>query len=124
MTSATWTIGDEEAYTIVGSSLADSIELASGAMTVNAGGGDDVITMRDRTLVTDTLDGGDGDDTLRIYGSAVDLSQANLTGIERISANSKSLALTEAQFAELLIKHYRKCGTDLKSRRVGHSLCH
>jgi hypothetical protein len=68
-------------------------------MIVNAGDGDDVITMRDRTVVTDTLDGGGGNDTLRIYGSAVDLSQANLSGIENISANSKSLALTEAQFA-------------------------
>jgi Ca2+-binding RTX toxin-like protein/subtilisin-like proprotein convertase family protein len=95
---APWSIGDALAYTITGSSTADTIEFAAGAMNISAGDGNDEIIVRDRSEVTDTVDGGLGTDTLRIYGGAVDLSNASLTSIERLQADSTSLALTQAQY--------------------------
>lgn len=110
--------GDTAGYTIVGSAGADtltdsmgddamnggtgadSLTVSSGVDTVQGGAGDDVITLSGKGTVTDVIDGGDGIDTLRISGGDVDLSGATISNIEKIEANSASLALTEAQYLQ------------------------
>jgi Ca2+-binding RTX toxin-like protein len=76
----------------------DTIESGAGVDQIDAGAGDDLIIVAGKTEVQDVIDGGDGTDTLRITGGDVDLSGITLTNVERIEANSSSLALTQAQF--------------------------
>ena len=110
--------GDTAGYTIVGTAgadtltdsmgndtmnggmAADSLTVTGGVDTVQGGAGDDVITLSGKGTVTDVVDGGDGIDTLRISGGDVDLSGAKISNIEKIEANSASLALTEAQYLQ------------------------
>lgn len=84
--------------TVVGGDGKDSISAGGGTDSVNAGAGDDVITISGKSSVTDTLEGGSGVDTLRVTGTDVDLSNATLVDIEKLEANSASLALTLAQY--------------------------
>jgi len=94
-----WRIADASAYTITGTASSDSIEVGADATQVNAGYGNDTITINSKASVTDTLDGGAGNDVLRVSGSDVDLSGATLTNIESIQVSSTSLSLTAAQWA-------------------------
>ena len=108
-------VGDDD-YTITGSAAndvvrtyggddvistgdsSDTINAGKGVDTVSAGAGNDKIIINDESFVQDSIDGGEGTDTLQIFGGAVDLSEATLTSIESIEANSTSLALTQAQY--------------------------
>jgi Ca2+-binding RTX toxin-like protein/subtilisin-like proprotein convertase family protein len=84
--------------TIAAGAGKDTIESGSGVDQIDAGAGDDLIIVSGKTEVLDVIDGGEGTDTLRITGGDVDLSGVTLSNVERIEANSSSLALTEAQF--------------------------
>ena len=95
-----WRFGDDLEYTVVGSSAAESVALTSGVVTLIAGAGADRITLDGKTVVTDTIDGGAGVDTLTVRGIDVDLSGATLSNIESINVVSQSLAMTDAQWAE------------------------
>lgn len=95
-----WRIADDMAYTINGSVNSESINLGSGLMTVSAGEGSDGITIDKKSLVLDSIDGGDGTDALTVRGADVDLSGATLTNLEEIRVSSQSLAMSESQWAE------------------------
>jgi len=84
--------------TIVTGSGNDTVSSGAGIDDINTGAGDDTIIISDKSAVLDTIDGGTGTDTLRITGKDIDLSSADLTGIEILQANSQSLALTQAQY--------------------------
>ena len=86
--------------TIAAGEGGDIISSGAGVDSVSAGGGDDVIIVSGKSTITDTLDGGSGTDTLRITGGDVDLSAATLGGIEKLEANSASLALTQQQYQQ------------------------
>ena len=96
-----WRIGDSLAYNFAGSDDNDLILLGEGLNIVEAGAGNDQISIVDKSLVEDVIDGGAGLDTLTISGGAIDLSDATLTDIESIRVSSDSLSLTEAQWAAL-----------------------
>ena len=95
-----WRFGDNLDYSLVGSDASESVTLGLGRFTVTGGGGSDGITLDGKTLVTDSIDGGAGVDTLTIRGGYVDLSGATLNNLESIRVASESLAMTEAQWAE------------------------
>ena len=95
-----WRLGDGLDYSVVGSDASESVSLGLGRFTVTGGGGSDGITLDGKTLVTDSIDGGAGVDTLTIRGGYVDLSGATLNNLETIRVASESLAMTEAQWAE------------------------
>jgi Ca2+-binding RTX toxin-like protein/subtilisin-like proprotein convertase family protein len=96
-----WRIVDTAAYTITGTTGGDSITLGAGATALNAGDGNDTLTINNKASVSDTIDGGAGNDVLRIQGSDVDLSGATLSNIESIQVSAASLSMTEAQWASL-----------------------
>ena len=84
--------------TIVTGTGNDTVSAGAGVDTINTGAGDDTIIISDTSTVLDSINGGIGADTLRITGNDIDLSSADLTGIEILQANSQSLALTQAQY--------------------------
>jgi Ca2+-binding RTX toxin-like protein len=94
-----WSIGDALSYEVVGTSSGDLLRIPASA-TLNAalGAGADEFVVEAKSRITDTLDGGEGNDTLRLNGGDVDLTEARLYSIERIVANSASLTLTQAQY--------------------------
>ena len=87
--------------TVLGGDGKDIISTGAGTDSVDAGPGDDVIILSGKSSVLDVLDGGAGTDTLRITGTDVDLSNAVLSNIEKLEANSTSLALTLDQYNQL-----------------------
>ena len=95
---SSWSIGDEGIYDIVGTDAGDTFDIGQGSATVSAGDGDDTIKISQKEVITDVIDGGAGDDTLRLVSGDVDLSAATLTGIERILVSSNSLSLSESQW--------------------------
>ena len=96
-----WRIGDAGAYTITGTAAGDIITVGAGATNVLAGDGNDTIVINSKANVIDVLDGGAGNDVLRITGSDVDLSGATLSNIESIVVSSASLSLTTAQWSSI-----------------------
>jgi Ca2+-binding RTX toxin-like protein len=94
-----WHFADNSSYTITGTSSIDTFTLGAGIMTVDAGDGNDTITLEGKTSVVDTINGGAGTDTLVIRGTDVDLSGATLSSIESIQVASQSLSLTADQWA-------------------------
>lgn len=113
---ATLSVSGDEAYTLTGTAASealttnggddsivagdgkDTISGGAGQDSIDAGAGDDVIIISNKSNVTDVISGGEGTDTLRITGADVDLSNATLSGIEKLEANSSSLALTQTQY--------------------------
>ncbi|MDC1514410.1 hypothetical protein N8456_09995, partial [Porticoccaceae bacterium] len=81
-----------------GTSGSDSVEVGAGQSIVNTGGGDDTIRISDESDPTNVLDGGEGQDTLVISGSDVDLSSVSIAGIEAIRVSSESLAISSEQW--------------------------
>ena len=108
---ASWRIGDAGSYTISGTSGADTVTVGAGTTSVQLGGGNDEIVINSKPLVSDTLDGGDGNDILTVRGTDIDLSGARLTGIETIRVSSQSLSMTADQWAALGSSVVRASGT-------------
>ena len=63
---SSWSIGDEGIYDIVGTDAGDTFDIGQGTATVSAGDGDDTIKISQKEVITDVIDGGAGDDTLRL----------------------------------------------------------
>ena len=93
-----WEIGDDLAYSFEGTSGSDTVEVGAGQSIVNTGGGDDTIRISDESDPTNILDGGEGQDTLVISGSDVDLSSVSIAGVEAIRVSSESLAISSDQW--------------------------
>jgi len=105
-----------------GAGGADTFDLTTGGNdTVNAGGGDDSITMGATLTSGDRIDGGSGNDTLYVGGgnTTITLSSTTLVGVETIhfgqdwSYSFTSNDATVAAGATLLVD-----GTDLLSTSV------
>ncbi|MBT4178406.1 MAG: hypothetical protein HOE02_09005, partial [Candidatus Marinimicrobia bacterium] len=84
--------------TIVTGAGDDTVSPGAGVDTISTGAGDDTIIISNTSTVLDSIDAGAGTDTLRVTGNDIDLSSADLSGIEILQANSQSLALTQAQY--------------------------
>ena len=97
----------------------DTISAGGGADSIDAGIGNDVIIISGKSSIADILIGGDGTDTLRITGADVDLSGATLDGIEKLEANSSSLALTQAQYDQFAGNLSGSAGLILKMTEAG-----
>ena len=95
---STWRIADDGAYTIVGTDSGDVVTLGQGQTTISTGAGSDTIKIDDKSLVTDIIDGGEGEDTLSLVSGNVDLSGATLSNIERILVSADSLAMSQSQW--------------------------
>lgn len=98
--------GDAGANLLVGGSLADAITGGGGADTIYARGGNDRITIADTSFAW--IDGGTGDDTLRLSGAGQSLNLttvgSKLAGIERIDiggSGANTLTLNAAQLLAL-----------------------
>ena len=136
---ATVSVSGDDAYTLTGTASADvlstfggndtivagdgkdTISGGAGQDSINAGSGDDVIIISGKSSVIDVIDGGAGTDTLRITGSDVDLSNATLNGIEKLEANSASLALTQAQYNQFKDNLTGTAGLILKMTTAGQA---
>ncbi|PUE41864.1 beta strand repeat-containing protein, partial [Limnohabitans sp. Bal53] len=99
----------------------DTISSGSGTDNIDAGAGNDLVIVSGKSTLTDTIHGGLGTDTLRITGSDVDLSNATLTGIEKLEANSASLALTQTQYDHFKDNLSGKAGLILKMTTPGQT---
>ena len=99
----------------------DTISGGAGVDNIDAGAGDDLIIISGKSALLDVIAGGDGVDTLRITGGDVDLSGATLTGIEKIEANSASLALTQAQYDQYHAGLSGAAGLILKMTAAGQT---
>jgi Ca2+-binding RTX toxin-like protein len=97
----TWRTGDALAYQIIGTVNGDTLTLGAGAINADLGAGNDEFVIESKALVTDTLSGGEGFDTLTIRGSDVDLSGAVLSGIEAIKVSAQLLSMTGSQWSAL-----------------------
>lgn len=97
----TWRTGDALAYQISGTVSGDTLTVGAGAINADLGAGNDEFVIDNKSLVTDTLVGGEGFDTLTIRGTDVDLSGALLSGIEAIKVSAQSLSMTESQWSGL-----------------------
>ncbi len=89
---------------ITGGDGSDTLIGRGGADDLRGGWGNDRFVVGEGDLVEGArFDGGEGNDTLRYTGSsAIDLSGATLTGIEKLEAdNDVTLGLTVAQLASL-----------------------
>ena len=95
-----WEIGDALAYSFEGTQLAETVEVGDGLSNVQMGEGNDFIRVNNGSNVANTYDGGDGQDTLIISGSDVDLSKASIANIEEIRVSSQSLSMSESQWSE------------------------
>lgn len=98
--------GNASANNIVGTSGNDTIVGGGGADAVSAGAGDDLIQVADLNFVR--IDGGRGDDTLEITGSAraLDLRTLNyekIQGIEFINLGNRGNSLTLDKLALLAL---------------------
>jgi Ca2+-binding RTX toxin-like protein/subtilisin-like proprotein convertase family protein len=98
---------------------ADVITAGAGTDTVNAGDGNDVVVISGESIVLDNLDGGNGSDTLRVLGGAIDLSGATITNFELMQANSTSIALTQTQFDNFNGNISGSAGLILKMEQAG-----
>ena len=94
-----WHVADTLNYSITGTQYGDSVSLSSGTLNASLGDGQDEFVVDGKALVNDTLDGGQGSDTLTIRGADVDLSGATLVNIESINVASQSLSMTQSQWA-------------------------
>ena len=94
-----WHIADTLNYSITGTQYGDSVSLSSSTLNASLGDGPDEFVVDGKALVNDTLDGGQGSDTLTIRGADVDLSGATLVNIESINVASQSLSMTRSQWA-------------------------
>ena len=108
----TWRLGDAAAYTVNGSDGVESLTVGAGSINAQLGAGNDEFVIDSKPLVTDTLAGGEGSDTLTIRGSDVDLSGSTLSGIEAIKVSSSSLSMTAEQWASLGSSVSRVSGTN------------
>lgn len=97
----TWRLADQGNYHITGSLNADSLTLSGGLLTVAMGLGSDSIVIDGKSLVQDTIDGGEGVDTLFLRSGDVDLSGADIRNIESIQAQSATLTMTDTQWQSL-----------------------
>ena len=85
----------------------DKVTLGTGKSSVNMGAGDDVVAMAAANLTADdTINGGEGVDTLvfsdDIVFDAISGTLANVSGFEKVSmANDKDLTLTDASLSKL-----------------------
>ena len=97
-------IGDRGSDRLTGAQGNDTIVGGAGRDRVMAGKGNDLIIVSAGEIVAgEIIDGGEGNDTLSVFGSGtapVDLSRAALSGIETLDL-SGSLNLTRAQYAGL-----------------------
>ena len=94
-----WHIGDTADYTLIGTANSDAVTLeGDGNVNASLAAGNDTLTLNGKSSVTDTLDGGEGNDTLVIRGTDVDLSGATLSSIETIQVASQSVSLTAEQW--------------------------
>jgi Ca2+-binding RTX toxin-like protein len=94
-----WHIGDTADYTLLGTVNSDTVSLeGNGNINASLAAGNDTLTLNGKSAVTDTLDGGEGNDTLVIRGTDVDLSGATLSSIETIQVASQSVSLTAEQW--------------------------
>lgn len=99
--------GGEGADMLEGGGGADELSGGEGLDVLMGGSGDDAfwISSADELVAGETYDGGDGFDTLQYSGFAtLDLTQVNLTGIERIDSVAfapGSIRLTSAQIDQL-----------------------
>lgn len=98
---ATWRFADAQAYTVTGTSDGDTLTLGQGLIQASLGAGNDELVIDSKALVKDTLNGGEGTDTLILRGTDIDLSGATMTGIEAIKVSSQSLSMTAAQWTDL-----------------------
>ncbi len=84
--------------TLIGTTGTDYLNGGVGKNSIHGGAGDDTIDVSGRTVVQDTIDGGDGVDTLRI-SQGVNLDQAVISSVEVLeSTNGGTFAFS----AELL----------------------
>ncbi len=97
----TWRFADDLAYSVTGTDDGDVVTLGKGLNQVSLGAGSDEFVIDSKALVNDTLDGGEGLDTLTLRGSDIDLSGAVLSGIDAIKVSSQSLSMTAEQWATL-----------------------
>ena len=136
---ATLALSGDSAYTVTGTSNGDLITSFGGADQITAGdgkdtisggagvdnidvgAGDDLIIISGKSALLDVIAGGDGVDTLRITGGDVDLSGATLTGIDKIEANSASLALTQSQYDQYHANLSGAAGLILKMTSAGQT---
>ncbi|WP_445779101.1 calcium-binding protein, partial [Shewanella sp.] len=105
--------------TIVTGAGNDNISAGGGVDSIDAGAGDDLITLSGKSNVLDVIDGGSGVNTLRVTGADVDLSAASLLNIQKIEANSSSLALTQAQYDTYKLNLTGSAGLVLKMTTAG-----
>jgi len=96
-----WSLGDDGEYTIEGTSSGETITIGSGTVSVSSDAGTDTIKLTNKSIITDTIDGGADSDTLVITGGDVDLSGAEISNIETIKINVDSLSMTDVQWAAL-----------------------
>jgi Ca2+-binding RTX toxin-like protein len=107
ITAAT-TTGTSGANTIIGGVGDDSLTGAGGADVIRGGAGDDVIGVSDAGFFR--IDGGHGDDTLRLDGAGTHLdfntiAQNTVTGIERIDltgSGNNTLSLTALDLFDMV----------------------
>ncbi|MDG0978518.1 MAG: hypothetical protein P8O79_02220, partial [Halieaceae bacterium] len=92
-------LGNSGNDTLLGLGGADRIVTGAGVDTVNAGSGDDTIEITNKTVVTDTIEGGDGTDLL-VVQDGQDLTGASISGIETLKGSGR-VVVTQAQLDAL-----------------------
>ncbi|WP_152613474.1 calcium-binding protein [Inquilinus limosus] len=112
--------GGEGNDTLLGGAGADGLRGAAGMDVLRGGAGDDMLIIGGTDVSTgqsldghldltagDVFDGGAGRDTLRVFTGAgpLDLSVADLTGLEVLEAYSNTVVLTAAQLDQFLEIH-------------------